>query len=355
MKRPLTILAGAALIAAGCGGHAERPAVKPKPKHVFTYTASDVGGFFKAVTGDPLESDSSYSFDSLTPDRTDFQRSEQMSDRYGSFLIYVLHRAGGERMYTLDDGQPVKPDAQGIYWHQDDGQWEAMKPYENVVLEWMAEERSVDARFRRLDGVLSHLGEPAARAQAALPAEDRPCTDQGITPEAVGSQGTCRDEKGKTVTIVDRDTRLKVPGLQARIMKVETGRVVIPPNDYGMIKRAKGRFVLVAMRLKNTGDEPLRDLYEARLRIDGRIYDQSAEATFTVNPYTAFPIQPGDSSLAAVVFDVPVKTARRALTAGVLALPAGGDELSTVEDAARLGEIRLAKPGAAPPPGGHKA
>jgi hypothetical protein len=278
-----------------------------------------------------------------------------MSERYGSFLIYVLHRAGGERMYKLDDDQPVRPDAEGIYWHQDDGQWEAMKPYKNVVLEWMAEERSVDQRFRRLDNVLSRLGQPAATAQAALPAADRPCAGQGITPEAVGTEGTCRDEKGKTVTLVDRNSRLKVPGLQARILKVETGRMVIPPNDYGMIKRAKGRFVLVAMRLKNTGDAPLRDLYEARLRIDGRIYDQSAEATYTVNPYTAFPIQPGDSGIAAVVFDVPVQAAKQALTAGVLAFPAGGDDLNTVEDAPRLGEIRLAKPAAAPPAGGHKA
>ena len=51
--------------------------------------------------------------------------------------------------------------------------------------------------------------------------------------------------------------------------------------------------------------------------------------------------------MAALVFDVPVSAAREAMRDGVLAFPAG-DDLSTVEDAAELGQIRLAKPGAAP-------
>jgi hypothetical protein len=228
-----------------------------------------------------------------------------------------------------------------------------MKPYKNVVLSWNADDRSVDERFRRLDAVLSHLGQPPAKAQAALPAEDRPCADQGITPDS-STEGTCREASGKTVTLVNRGTRLKLHGLQVKAMRVETGRVVIPPRDYGLIKRAKGRFVLAAVRLKNTGNEPLRDLYEVKLRIGNRTYDQSDEATWTVTPINAFPIQPGDSGVAAVVFDVPVSAARQALTQGVLAFPAG-DDLTTVEDAAKLGEIRLAKPGAQAPAVGTKS
>ena len=126
--------------------------------------------------------------------------------------------------------------------------------------------------------------------------------------------------------------------------RVETGRVAIPPRDYGLVRRAKGRFVLAAMRIKNTGNEALRGLYDVRLKIGDKVYDQSSEATWTVTPMDAFPVQPDDSAIAALVFDLPVSAAREALQDGVLVFPAG-DDLSTVEDAAELGQIRLAKPG----------
>jgi len=333
-----TVLLVAGALLAGCGGTEREPRLVVKPAAAPpAFTARSVGDFFRSVTGDPLEADASTTFDSLAPDHSDYARSSRMRERYGSFLIYVLREPGSESIYKSQDGVPVKPDANGVYWHDDGGPLSAMKPYKNVVLSWSADERELDERFERLDAVLSQLGKPADAARAALPAADQPCGAE--------AEGTCRDESGTTVTTVARDQRLKLPNLEVRVLRVQTGRVVIPPRDYGLVRRAKGRFVLVALKLENTGDEPLRGLYDARLKIGKRTYDQSSEATWTATPLDAFPVQPGDSSIAAVVFDVPLSAARQALRDGVIAFPAG-DEPSSVEDAARLGQIQLAKPDA---------
>ena len=108
--------------------------------------------------------------------------------------------------------------------------------------------------------------------------------------------------------------------------RVQTGRVVIPPRDYGLVRRAKGRFVLAAMRIKNTGNEPLRGLYDVKLKIGDKIYDQSSDRHLDRRRRsTRSRVQPGDSAVAALVFDLPVTAAREALSDGVLAFPAGDD------------------------------
>ena len=345
----ISILFASALLAAGCGG--AEPESKPaaaKAKPAPTFAAPEVSSFFRDVTGDPLEIDNSIAFDSLSPDRSDYERSGVMSERYGTFLIYVLHEPGADSLYKRQNRQTVKPDARGVYWHGEGSAWTAMKPYRNVVLSWTAEEQALDERFERLDAVLSQLGKPADQVRAALPPEDQPCGEQPT--------GTCRDENGATVTTVERGERLELADLQVKVYKVQTGRLVVPPRNYGLVRRAKGRFVLAAMRLKNTGNESLRGLWDVKLKIGEKLYDQSSEATWTVTPLDAFPVQPGDSAVAALVFDLPVCAAREALSDGVLVFPAG-DDLATVEDAAQLGQIRLARPGAvsAPSEGSAKA
>ena len=93
-------------------------------------------------------------------------------------MIYVLRRPRrGARSTSAEDGQPVKPDPHGVYWHDEGGTWEAMKPYRNVVLAWSADEQALDERFERLDTVLSQLGKPADQVRAALPASEQPCAE----------------------------------------------------------------------------------------------------------------------------------------------------------------------------------
>ena len=333
--RPTHLLTSALVTFAviGCGG-GDAPEPKPKPKQ---YSAQHVVTFFKHVTGDPLETSTNPSFDSISVDHGDSDRADVMDTRYGSFLIYVLRRPGSESIYKTEQGRPIKPDPEGVYWHNTGGSWEAMKPYGNVVLSWNSDERMLGDGFHRLDALLSQLGKPAEQVRAAMPESDQPCGEQSAA-------GTCRGDNGATVTTVERDQRLTLENLEVKVVRVETGRLVIPPRDYGLVRRAKGRYVLAAMRIKNTGNEPLRGLYDVRLKIGDKIYDQSSEATWTATPMDAFPVQPDDSSVAALVFDVPVRAAREAMENGVLAFPAG-DDLASVEDAPELGQIRLAKPG----------
>lgn len=108
---------------------------------------------------------------------------------------------------------------------------------------------------------------------------------------------------------------------------------MIPPNDYGLVRRAKGRFVLAAVELKNLGDEPLRGIYDARLEVDGRTYAQSSEATYTATPLRGFPLAPDATTPAAIVFDVPRDRAEHAARAGLLAFPQD-DHLASIRLAA---------------------
>jgi uncharacterized protein DUF4352 len=118
-------------------------------------------------------------------------------------------------------------------------------------------------------------------------------------------------------------------------------------DPYGEVRRAKGRFLDVGVALDNVGDEPLQDLDLAALQVDGKTYDQDFGAEFEVTPTDAFPLQPGEDGAAALVFDVPPEAAEAAKERGVLVFPAG-ERYATVQDAERLGEIRL---GAAPDTG----
>jgi hypothetical protein len=340
--RPTTIIASALMTGSlftGCGlTKDEEPASKPArhPPATPKFMAGQVAGFFEAVTGDPLDVDTARTLDTVTLDRTDYKRSSAMRERYGTFLIFVLHDPSSTAMYKMDGGAPITPDARGIYWHNDGGTYTAMKAYDNVVLSWSADDRRTDERFERLDGVLSKLGQPADKVRAALPPEDQPCGDRPT--------GTCRDDAtGATVTTVNSGETLKLPDMNVKVTKAKTGRLVWRNRAYGRtVYRAKGRYVAVAIRIENTGNEAIRTLYDARLKIGEKLYDQSSEGTYTLTPDDAFPLQPGDSTMAALVFDVPVETAREALKSGYLAFPADG-EFRTVEDAARLGLIRLAE------------
>jgi hypothetical protein len=293
--RPTHLLCGvalaSALLTAGCGGDRE-------PER---FSTDEVAEFFAAVTGDSLRTQAGDDLHVLSIERGD-------SGRYGSFYIVVMRRPDDEDFYKIEKALPLKVDARGVYWHQDGPSWTAMKRYGNVVLAWNADQRKLDARFERLHTVLTGLGEPPEQIRAKLGETTRP---------ALGS-----------TLVVDRGQSLRLPNLEVRLTRVQTGQVAIPPNDYGLVRRAKGRFVLAAVELKNIGDEPLRGLYDARLQVGERLYALNSEATFTVTPLRAFPLAPGAWTPAALVFDVPVEEAERAAGKGVLAFPADGSYAS---------------------------
>jgi hypothetical protein len=294
--RPTRLLCGVALagalLTAGCGGD----------RGPEQFTTAQVAEFFHAVTGDTLQARAGDELDALSIARGD-------SGRYGSFYVVVMRKPDDEDFYKIENALPLRVDHRGIYWHRDGMSWTAMKRYGNVVLAWNADEQRLDDRFERLHTVLAGLGRPPEQVRAKLG----------------------EPTKGSTLA-VDRGQSLRLPGLEVRLTRVQTGQVAIPPNDYGLVRRAKGRFVLAAVELTNTGDEPVRGLDDARLQVGELLYAPDGEATFTVTPPRAFPLAPDDSTAAALVFDVPADEAERAAAEGVLAFPA--------ED--RYASIRLA-------------
>jgi hypothetical protein len=335
----VTMIAGLALLAGACGADEEAARGTAAAAHgggpaaVAADDGRAVADYFRRVTGFKLNVEATGLFDSLSPDRSDPGRSMRLTETYGSFNFYVFHEPGSEHVYREHDGRRIKPDRNGVYWHEMGGSWSAMKPYGTVVLDWIVDERRVDDRFHRLDVVLSRLGEPADSVLGTLPAEHRPCKGRAST-------GTCRDATGRTITAVGGSEWLDLPGLRARVARVDTGRTVVPPKAYGHVSRAKGVFVLATVRLENRGTVPLRSLSGVKLEVGGRRYEQDFGAGYTVTAPNAFPLQPGEKGVAGVVFDVPPAVAREAASAGVLAFP-GDEELRSVDYAARIGLIRL--------------
>jgi hypothetical protein len=168
-----------------------------------------------------------------------------------------------------------------------------------VVLAWDTDRRETDARFETLHTLLAGLGGAPEQVRAKL--DDEP--------------------HGSGLSVADRGQRLRLPTLEVRLTKVQTGQVAIPPNDYGLVRRAKGRFVLAAVELTNLGDEPVRGVYDVRLQVGDTLYALSDAATATVTPLRAFPLAPKSSTPAALVFDVPAEEADRAAREGVLTFP----------------------------------
>jgi hypothetical protein len=90
--------------------------------------------------------------------------SPRLLERYGVFSIYVVDADRPQALTSLlsnkATGQPLEADPNGVYWERDtqSRSWIAYKRYgTNVVLVWWAEsaQRSADARWRRLDRVLT--------------------------------------------------------------------------------------------------------------------------------------------------------------------------------------------------------
>jgi Domain of unknown function (DUF4352) len=189
----------------------------------------------------------------------------------------------------------------------------------------------------------AHGSKPARTAQVrtrpAPKPQDQPCAARGIAPDS-GPEGICRAASGAIVTMVDREHDLRMPSLRVHVVKVKTGSEIVPRLPYGEVRRAKGRFLYVGVTLDNVGDEPLQDLDLVALQLDGKTYDQDFGAEFDVMPDNALPLQPGMTGPAALVFDLPPDAAEAAKDRGVVVFP-GGQRWATVQDAERLGEIRL--------------
>ena len=97
------------------------------------------------------------------------QQREAVMARYGYFHVSIAHDADAIRTLLSDPttGEPLQPDAQGVYWYRDPGMpgipaaWFALKRYGNAIAAWMAGgEQRTDEHWDRMNAELERLPPP---------------------------------------------------------------------------------------------------------------------------------------------------------------------------------------------------
>ena len=104
------------------------------------------------------------------------QQREAVMARYGYFHVSVAHDTDAIQTLLSDPntGQPMEPDARGLYWYRDPGMpgvpasWWAVTRYTNVIAAWMAGgEQRTEVHWDRMNAELRAAA--AAMTQARTP------------------------------------------------------------------------------------------------------------------------------------------------------------------------------------------
>lgn len=333
------IAAAAILLTAGCGVTTGGGGVHRVSAAHFTavHTGQQVAQHFHAATADTL---------TVAPDRVTFDTlsipatNEEAYNRYGVFTIFVLHNPNELSVFTSENGHPLMPDAQGVYWPttpDSSGYLNPVKVYGNVVLSWTTQSRTTNGQFRLLDAILSTLGQGASAVDAKLPPSELSCQARDITPTSQ-REGTCT-ENGVSVSVVNSADTLHTPAFDVQALKDEVGGYIPSSLTFGPPLVAKGAFLAVAIRVANHENVPLEGVDGAELEVGGQYFDQDIEASVDLGPMDTFPLQPGEQGGTVLAFDVPPSAATTALTQGELVFPEDPD--SDVQDDTSLGAIRL--------------
>ncbi|HTU86951.1 MAG TPA: DUF4352 domain-containing protein [Solirubrobacteraceae bacterium] len=297
-----------------------------------TFTAQQVAARFQAQTGYTLAvNTSSVIWDTLQP-----SNPEVLDQIYGVFTIDVLHNAETLPAVLGDQRHPIKPDAQGIYWTYDPqpgGGWTANKVYGNVVLQWtgLNPKHALGSGYYQLDGILAGLGKPAVATSGAV----RTCQAAGISLGGT-KQGTCLNDSVK-LTVVNRGDRLNLDGYALTVTGARVAKR-ISGQDGAPSTRAKGEFVVVAVKVTNTGASPLNQPVDAEL-VSTQVYQSDGFAEGSREPFGVFPLRRGATATTHLVFDVPVGAVGVAVRGGAIFVP--GDSDGTIQTDTRLGVSRL--------------
>jgi hypothetical protein len=315
----------------GCGGGNDDSGTIEGPP------AGQVAARFRTLTGATLKPEGQN-----TPDWSVFSDTEDRFDQYGVFSMYVVKTDRGRKVLLSDQkGKPL-PREGDIYWQRSsDGSYSATRQFgSNVFVVWQAgKDKQVDDHFRALARAMSQAA--GTGKLTLLPSADRQCAAAGIDPSGGTQEGTCRLGSLK-LTIVNAPSILHTPVLDAKLIGVDTAKSISGRTSFDRPDKARGTFVAVAIRLNNTGDQPLEFL-DQKLVVDGKTYTADSDVDFNLNPKDPLPLQPGEKATLRAAFDVPTDVAGRAKADGALALPAARFEGSSgLDDSAAQGRIRLA-------------
>jgi hypothetical protein len=311
---------------------ASRATVREEPPPVSEDVDSDalrsaraLASGFERVTGDGLRLEPGEFFTSATFDDRTLDEHGQADAYYGNFLLYVYPDRGEARDVVRREGR----------WSSFGAGFYGRTALGNVVVQSVFDGRRTDDGWERL---LRALRAARSGRAAVLPASERLCSRRGIRLDA-GPTGICK-RGPQQFAIRDRGMGLRLPGLSIEDVGVRTGPQF--GGRDGFPDRAKGVFVEVTFRMRNTGRKPieLRPSYE--LLLGGRRFE---EATAVFGLRDRYPLKPGEEDGEVCLFDVPSELAGRgALQRAALEVPGDPAEDFAVADGLVVGHLRLAGP-----------
>lgn len=140
---------------------------------------------------------------------------------------------------------------------------------------------------------------------AASGPEETECEEKGIS-KPPREEGTCVDEVTRYV-VVNRDGVLKLPTLEAEMLDLRETKTIT--GDSGGSATAQGTYVVVELSITNRTDSPERFEDSQIVLWVGGPYTADAKVQSKVERKSFLgqdtPIQPGDSQIGTVVFDLP--------------------------------------------------
>jgi Domain of unknown function (DUF4352) len=140
---------------------------------------------------------------------------------------------------------------------------------------------------------------------AGVSEEVTECEKMGIS-SPPREEGTC-DADGIRWVVVNRDGLLKLPTLEAEMLDLRETRTIT--DESGGSATAKGTYVIVELSITNHTDAPERFEDSQIVLLAGGPYTADAKVQSTVERKSFLgqdtPIQPGDSQVGTVVFDLP--------------------------------------------------
>jgi hypothetical protein len=290
------------------------------------HSAQRLAGGFERVTGDRLELEPDEFFTTASfADRT-LDEGRQADAYYGNFLLFVYPSAAAARAAARRDGR----------WSSYGSGYYGQVAVGNVVVQTTSERRRTDAAWARLLRAV-RAARGTAPSAAALPAAERLCTRRGIRLDS-GPTGTCK-RGPQLFSIQHRARALRLPGIAIEDVRVSRG------PRFGtrgrLVDRAKGVFVELRFRVRNTGRAAIETRPGYELVVGGRRFE---EHTAIYGLRDRYPLRPGEEDGDVTLFDVPAELAGRALQRAGLQVPGNPASSFGVSEGLRVGHLRLTGP-----------
>jgi hypothetical protein len=162
-------------------------------------------------------------------------------------------------------------------------------------------------------------GGKTTKRTASFSAATSDCDRKGITTHEA-REGIC-DVRGFTITVANRAHLLRVGEYDVRFVRLRTAKTLHTRS--GQTMHARGTFVLLTLRVKNTLDVPVafdRHSNLVSLRVDRKDFTENREAEGdpSIGSYRLHGrgMQPDETDTGTIVFDLPAEHAKNIYARG---------------------------------------